>query len=208
LDSSADASIAEAEAVSRADWRFGALPMFGYDVIVADPPWDFENYSDAGTKKSADPHYDVMRLDEIKALPVGQLARGDCLLLLWTTGWAIATGQAQSVATAWDFSPVTEMIWRKITAGGKPRIGTGYRARTMHEPILLCTLGKPAHRPFPSLFDGVARQHSRKPDEFYDLVMRSTPLCIRRADLFSRQSRDGFDGWGDECGKFDDAAVV
>jgi N6-adenosine-specific RNA methylase IME4 len=69
-------------------WQFGTLAMFGYDLIVADPPWDFENYSDAGTKKGADPHYGVMPLKEIKALPVHELARGDCLLLLWTTGWA------------------------------------------------------------------------------------------------------------------------
>ena len=68
------------------------LPPLSCDVIIADPPWDFENYSAAGTAKGADPHYDVMPLDQIQALPVGQLARGDCLLLLWTTGWAIATG--------------------------------------------------------------------------------------------------------------------
>ena len=78
-----------------AAWQFGTLAMFAHDVIVADPPWDFENYSDAGTKKGADPHYSVMALKEIKALPVHELARGDCLLLLWTTGWAIATGQAR-----------------------------------------------------------------------------------------------------------------
>jgi N6-adenosine-specific RNA methylase IME4 len=84
-------------------WQFGALRMFGYDVIVADPPWDFENYSAAGTLKGADPHYDVMPLNAIKALRVHELARGDCLLLLWTCGWAIATGQAQEVARAWCF---------------------------------------------------------------------------------------------------------
>jgi N6-adenosine-specific RNA methylase IME4 len=75
-----------------ATWQFGKLAMFGYDVIVADPPWDLKNYSDAGTEKGADPHYNVMPLDAIKALPVHELAGGDCLLLLWTTGWVIATG--------------------------------------------------------------------------------------------------------------------
>src|SRR5580693_1586917 len=94
--------------------------MFAHDLIVADPPWDFENYSDAGTKKGADPHYAVMPLDGIKALPVHQLARGDCLLLLWTTGWAMATGQAHDVARAWDFQPITEMVWNKRTAPGAP----------------------------------------------------------------------------------------
>ena len=183
-------------------WQFGALQMFGYDVIIADPPWDFENYSDAGTLKGADPHYAVMKLDGIKALRIGELARGDCLLLLWSTGWAVATGQAQAVASAWGFSPVTEMVWEKRTASGKRRMGTGYRVRTMHEPILVCAMGNPRHSPLPSSFDGVAREHSRKPDEFYQIVSTATPSACR-ADLFSRETRDGFSGWGNEHGKFD-----
>lgn len=187
--------------------------MMAYEVIVADPPWDFENYSDKGTSKGADPHYAVMTLDAIKALPAHELARGDCLLLLWTTGWAMATGQAQDVARAWRFKPVTEMVWNKRTAPGAPpliaskrRMGTGYRVRTMHEPILVCTMGNPKHQALPSSFDGVAREHSRKPDEFYDIVGACTRLAIRRADLFSRETRPGFEGWGREHGKFDEAA--
>jgi N6-adenosine-specific RNA methylase IME4 len=117
-----------------AEWQFGTLTMFGYDVIVPDPPWDFENYSDAGTKKGADPHYSVMRLEAIKALSVHELARGDCLLLLlWTTGWAIATGQAQEVARAWGFKPISEIVWLKRYPSGKARVGTGYLVRTMHD---------------------------------------------------------------------------
>jgi len=165
-------------------WQFGSLSMFAFDVIVADPPWDFENYSAAGTLKGPDPHYDVMALDTIKALRVGELARGNCLLLLWTTGWAMATCQAQAVAQAWGFKPISEMVWQKRTANGKARIGTGYRVRTMHEPILVCTLGNPRHQPLPSSFDAIAREHSRKPDEFYDLVVRHTPDS-NRCDLFS-----------------------
>jgi N6-adenosine-specific RNA methylase IME4 len=184
-------------------WPFGDLPPLSYDVIVADPPWDFKNYSAAGTAKGADPHYSVMDLAAIKVLPVGQLARGDCLLLLWTCGWAIATGQAQAVAKSWGFTPQSEMVWRKLTAAGKPRMGTGYRVRTLHEPILVATIGNPTHKPLPSLFDGTARQHSRKPDEFYELLTKHTPAAVRRADLFSREKRPGFDGWGDEFGKFD-----
>ena len=184
-------------------WQFGSLPMFGFDVIIADPPWDFQNFSDAGTKKGADPHYNTMSLDAIKALRVQDLASGDCLLLLWTCGWAMATGQAHEVARAWQFTPLSEIIWRKLTASGKPRMGTGYRVRTLHEPILVCVTGNPKHQPFPSLFDGIAREHSRKPDEFYQIVIDRTPLALRRADLFSRETRAGFDGWGDEVGRFD-----
>ncbi len=125
------------------------------------------------------------------------------MLLLWTCGWAMATGQTQAVARAWGFTPQSEMIWRKLTVNGKPRMGTGYRVRTLHEPILVCTIGNPKHKPLPSLFDGVAREHSRKPAEFYDIALRHTPGAMRRADLFSRETRAGFEGWGNEHGKFD-----
>jgi N6-adenosine-specific RNA methylase IME4 len=124
-------------------------------------------------------------------------------LLLWTTGWAIAQGYAHDVARAWGFKPLSEMVWRKVTMNGKARIGTGYRVRTMHEPILVCAIGNPRHKPFPSCFDGVAREHSRKPEEFYALVVERTPFALRRGDLFSRQTHRGFAGWGHEHGKFD-----
>lgn len=194
-------------------WPFGSMKMFGYDVIVADPPWTFELRSEAGEGKSPQAQYECMSLDAIKALPVGQLARGDCLLLLWTCGWAMATCQAQDVAKAWGFTPVTEMSWRKTTPAGAVRMGPGYRVRTMHEPILVCTLGNPVHRALESAdifdirFDGIAREHSRKPVEFYEHVTSSTPAALRRADLFSRETRPGFDGWGNEATKFDEVAA-
>ena len=189
----------------RADWQFGELRMFGYRLVVADPPWDFANYSDAGTKKGADPHYSVMCLDAIKALRVGELIRGDGLLLLWSTGCMLP--QCLEVMNAWGFVYKSEIIWRKVFPSGKLRMGTGYRVRTMHEPVLLGTIGNPKHKPFPSIFDGIAREHSRKPDAFYQLLDEFAPeFQGERADLFSRQHRQGWDGWGDEVGKFASAA--
>ncbi|WP_213287551.1 MT-A70 family methyltransferase [Bradyrhizobium sp. sGM-13] len=190
-------------------WPFGPLRMFGYDVIVADPPWLFDLYSKAGEEKSAAAHYELMTLHDIKALPVSQLASRDCLLLLWTCGWAMATCQAHEVARAWGFEPITEMSWRKTTASGAVRMGPGYRVRTMHEPILVCTTGNPRHRALESTdrfdicIDGLAREHSRKPVEFYEHVVDCTPNALARADLFTRETRPGFDGWGNESTKFD-----
>lgn len=192
-------------------WPFGNMMPLSYDVIVADPPWTFELRSAAGEGKSPQAQYECMSLDAIKELPVGQLARGDCLLLLWTCGWAMATCQAQEVAKAWGFTPITEMAWRKTTKSGAVRMGPGYRVRTMHEPILVCTLGNPAHKTMESAdrfnirIDGIAREHSRKPVEFYDHIIACTPQALRRADLFSRETRPGFDGWGNEATKFDEA---
>lgn len=181
-------------------WQFGDLRMFGYDVIVADPPWNFELYSEAGESKSAKAHYATMTLDEIAALRVGDLARGDCLLLLWHCAWT-PPGAMQGILNCWGFTYKTTIIWRKTTRNGKVRMGPGYRARTMHEPIILATVGNPRHKAFPSIIDGVAREHSRKPEEFYQLVEASA-AGARRADLFSRQRRPGWDAFGFEADKF------
>jgi N6-adenosine-specific RNA methylase IME4 len=181
-------------------WPFGTLKPLSYDLIVADPPWDFVNYSDKGTKKGADPHYRVMSLEDIRALPVGELARGDCLLLLWATGAMLP--ECIATAKAWGFTYKTELVWRKLWPSGKPRMGTGYRARSFHEPIVLATMGSPRHKPFPSLFDGVSRQHSRKPEAFFGHIDRCCPGLMQRAELFSREERPGWDSHGLESGKF------
>lgn len=181
---------------------FDDLAPLSHDVIVADPPWQFETRSEMGLLKSADAQYETMTAAAIMAMPVHRVARGDCLLLLWTTGWAMATGLAAAVCSAWGFRPVTELVWVKTTPNGKRRMGPGYRARTIHEPILLGTIGNPRHRAFPSVFDGIAREHSRKPEAFYDLVeYHARP--VSPLDLFSRQSRPGWTTWGHEAGKFD-----
>lgn len=187
---------------------FGNLPLFGFDLIEADPPWRFKTRSQKGQAKGAAAHYETMSLEEIKALPVGRLARGDCLLLLWCPGWAMATGAATKVCEAWDFEPVTELVWQKLWPSGKPKMGTGYRARTLHEPVLLGKIGNPKHKPFPSHFAGVAREHSRKPEEFYRIVEAHTPRMIARLSLFSRENRPGWTGWGDESGKFNEGEAA
>ncbi|WBU27543.1 MT-A70 family methyltransferase [Rhodopseudomonas palustris] len=182
------------------DWPFGNLRPLYYDVVVADVPAYYETYSERGQLKSAHAHYDCMPLEDIMALPVDRLVRSNSLLLLWAWGWSIATCQAHRIARAWGFIPITTFTWRKVTPNGKVRMGPGYRVRTTDEHILLCTMGNPDHKPFRS-FDGIAREHSRKPDEFYQQVIKCTPRAFR-ADLFSREIREGFDGWGDELGKF------
>jgi N6-adenosine-specific RNA methylase IME4 len=188
-------------------WPFDPLQMFGYDVIVIDPPWDFENYSPKGTKKGADPHYKVQPDEWIRSLPVGHLARAKTLLFLWAT--APKLPHAFDAMAAWGFAYKTQLIWRKVSRNGKPLMGTGYVARTLHEPVLVGAIGTGMQEAaLPSLFDGVdlfdgvRRGHSQKPIEFYDLVRKVTPGA-KRCDVFSRETHAGFDAWGDEQGKFD-----
>lgn len=185
-------------------WAFGELRMFGYDIIVADPPWSFEFYNEqSGAHKGASHHYQTMPIAEIKAMRVGELARGDSLLLMWAT--ECMRPQAHDVMAAWGFTYKSAFIWRKLYASGKPRLGTGYRVRSMHEPVLLGTIGNPRHKPFPSVFDGIAREHSRKPESFFDMVSDRVP-AVDRAELFGRQQRPGWDVWGNESSKFEVAA--
>lgn len=164
------------------------------------PPWDFALYSEAGEGKSAKAHYATMSLDAIGALRVGDLARGDCLLLLWCCEW-VPPIERQRLLDAWGFTCKTALMWRRMTPAGMVRMGPGYRARTMHEPVLVATMGNPRHQAFPSCFDGVAREHSRKREEFYALVDARFSGAVK-ADLFSRQTRPEWDGWGNEAGKF------
>lgn len=178
------------------NWPFGPLRPLSYEIICCDPPWRYKLRSSKGEKKSAQAHYETMTTEDIAALPVGRLAQGNCLLLLWAT--APMLPQALSVMNAWGFAYKSQIIWRKTTVNGKVRMGTGYWVRSMHEQVLIGAIGKPGKfSAFPSVFDGIAREHSRKPEEFYALVEKHTS-GLRRADLFSRFIRPGFEGWGNQ----------
>jgi N6-adenosine-specific RNA methylase IME4 len=178
---------------------FDPLLAHSYDLIVIDPPWPFATWSAAGQDKSASKHYRVMTLADIMGLPIRELLKPHAVVLLWTTGAMLE--KAVAVMQAWGITYKTELAWRKVTRNGKVRMGCGFWARTMHEPVLLGTVGKPAKFTLPSCFDGIAREHSRKPDEFYQMVTERTP-GLRRADVFAREKREGWDAWGDEVEKF------
>jgi N6-adenosine-specific RNA methylase IME4 len=182
-------------------WPFNELRPLSADLIVADPPWDFALYSAKGEAKSEKRHYRTMPLAAIKALPIGHLARGDCLLLLW--GRLCMLPEAIETVGAWGFTYRSALVWQKVTRLGRPSIGTGYRVRSMAEIVLVATVGAPRHKPFPGLFPGERREHSRKPDSFYELVDKCAPDLVWRLDLFSRQTRPGWQAWGDESTKFD-----
>lgn len=188
-----------------ASWFFDPLPVDSYDLVVIDPPWPFATWSPAGQGKSPSKNYCTMPLADIMALPVRALLKDDAVVYLWATG-AMLEG-AHEVMAAWGITYKTELVWRKVTAAGKVRWGCGYWARSMHEPVLLGTVGKPSKFALPSCFDGLAREHSRKPDEFYHMIIERTP-GLRRADIFARQKREGWDCWGDEVEKFSSASGI
>jgi N6-adenosine-specific RNA methylase IME4 len=183
-------------------WPFAPLSPLSYDVIVADPPWRFMTYSPKGKeKKSAECHYVTMTLDDIKSMPVSKLAAPDCALFLWATAPMFL--QALEIVTAWGFVYKSQGIWHKTTRHGKTAFGTGYRIRNAHEHWIIATRGNPKNtRTERSVIMAKVREHSRKPDEFFQMVERWLPSA-RRLDLFSRETRVGWDSYGDQAGKFD-----
>lgn len=197
------------------------LPADAFDLAVADPAWPFAVRGEGGHGKSPEAHYRTMPLSEIAALQLGDLLRDGGLMILWTTWPLLVTGEISAVLAAWECEARTAGVWAKRTASRKARWGPGYLARSLCEPFVLATR-RPRRRRraiawqgarFPNLIetvggalvDGLAREHSRKPDEFYALVERASPGAAR-ADLFARQWREGWIGWGDELTKFGGAA--
>ncbi|NTB05081.1 MT-A70 family methyltransferase [Agrobacterium tumefaciens] len=185
-------------------WPFGDLPPFSFDLIMADPPWLYKLRSEKGEGKSAQAHYNCMPLDQIKAMPVLDLASENCLLWLWATNPMVI--QAYEVLLAWGFDFVTMGSWEKTTKNGKQAFGPGYVFRTSNEPILIGRRGEPkTTKSVRSSFAGVVRGHSRKPEEGYRQAEKLMPNA-RRLELFSRTNRKGWTVWGDETGKFGEAA--
>ncbi|AYM56354.1 MULTISPECIES: MT-A70 family methyltransferase [Agrobacterium tumefaciens complex] len=185
-------------------WPFGDLPPFSFDLIMADPPWLYKLRSENGEGKSAQAHYKCMPLDEIKAMPVLDLASENCLLWLYATNPMLPQGL--EVLKAWGFEFATAGSWEKTTRHGKQSFGGGYIFRSSNEPILIGTRGEPkTTKSVRSSFRGLARGHSVKPEEGYRQAEKLMPNA-RRLELFSRTNRKGWTVWGDEAGKFGEAA--
>ncbi len=184
-------------------WPFGDLTPLAYGAIMADPPWRYMLWSDKGAGKSAARHYDTMNLDELKALPVHMLARGDCLLWLWATAPMLPV--AIEVMAAWRFKFITAGAWAKRSRADRAwQFGTGYVLRSAAELFLIGAIGEPrlTSNSVRNLVVAPVREHSRKPDKAYDDLIALTE-GQRRCELFARQQRDGFEAWGNEVGKFE-----
>ena len=197
--------IGPAQALAAEAWPFGTLRPFGYGVIVADPPWRFALYSAVGAEKSPQAHYACLSTEEIAALPVDRLAGRDCWLWLWATFAMLP--DALRVMASWRFGYVTGGVWIKRGTSGKLAMGTGYVLRCAAEPFLLGRIGAPPTltRGQRNVIEAPRRQHSRKPDDAYRACERLFGPAWR-ADLFARERRPGWDGWGLETAKFDEGS--
>lgn len=181
-----------------------------YGVIYTDPPWRFANFSRKGEGRNAVAHYDCMSFEQICALPVSELAAKDCALFLWATDPLLP--QALEVIRAWGFTYRTVgFYWAKLNRRADLTsfsaddffTGLGYWTRANVEQCLLATRGTPPRlaKDVKRLVVSPRREHSRKPDEVFDRIRRLVggPYL----ELFSRNSREGWDCWGDQVGLFD-----
>lgn len=169
-----------------------SLPVSVYAVIEADPPWRYDfSRSDS---RLVENQYPTLSVEEICALPVEEIATRDCVLFLWATSPKLP--EAMRVMVAWGFEYKTCMVWVK------DKIGMGYYARQRHEILLIGTRGnlpvpEPAHRP-DSVIEAPRGKHSAKPDESYSVIERMYP-GLPKVELFSRQPRNGWSAWGNQC---------
>jgi N6-adenosine-specific RNA methylase IME4/transposase-like protein len=162
-----------------------------YQTIVLDPPWEpFEPGGDNLFGRGK-PTYATMSLDEIAALPVGELAADNAHCYLWITNMMLQKGFA--LLEQWQFRYVTTLTWCK------PTIGMGYYFRNNTEHILFGVRGSLdlLNQGEPTWFQAPrTKRHSEKPDAFYDLVERCSPGPW--LELFSRRERHGWVHWGAE----------
>lgn len=189
------------------DGPLRGLRLNHYGVIYADPPWSYKTYSnrDRGTvpHRAEEAPYESMTEEELLHMPVHQIAAKDCVLHMWTISSHF--DQAMTLAAAWGFTfKSLGFVWVKTQKSDPetPKMGMGKWLRQESEISLLFTKGKPSR-----LSAGVrqvllepAREHSRKPDGFYDRIeaLSAGPYC----ELFSRTTRQGWDQVGDQVGKF------
>lgn len=184
------------------------LPSGPFRVLVVDPPWAYTKRKDDGTHRAA-LTYPTMTTDEICAMGdsvdggsgIKDVSHEDSILWLWTTNAFMR--DAFVVLDAWGFREKTILTW------AKNKMGTGDWLRGKTEHCILAIKGSPlvTLTNETTLLNGLVREHSRKPVEFYELVERLCPSPPGgRLEVFGRERRDGWVTWGAESEKFGGAA--
>ena len=173
-----------------------------FGTILADPPWQFTNR----TGKMAPEHrrlarYSTLSLDEIMELPIAQLALPKSHLYLWVPNALVMEGL--EVMKRWGFTYKTNLVWYKTRKDGGPDgRGVGFYFRNVTKLVLFGVRGNlrtlaPGRRQV-NLLATQKREHSRKPDELYDIIEQCSPGPY--LEMFARHAREGWVSWGNEVG--------
>lgn len=225
------------------------FPNGRFDVILSDPPWRFETRSEKGRDRSPDGaapksraaqrrnqperHYPTMNMEELKALPVADIAEKNCALFMWVIDPMLP--HALELGKAWGFKYATVgFYWAKLRKDGQaPKkgrnehldqerrdfpMGTGYWTRANPEQCWLFTRGNPkrisagvskliAMEDYPGdrLIVEPRREHSRKPDEQYRRIdaLMGGRATCSKIEMFARQPWKGWTAWGNQTGRFE-----
>jgi N6-adenosine-specific RNA methylase IME4 len=182
-----------------------------YGAIYADPPWSFRNWSAKGTGRNAISHYDCLDFPSLASLPIADLAADDCALFLWATDPLLP--RAFELIRAWGFEYKTVgFYWVKLNVAPKHDAdyftGLGYWTRANPEQCLLATRGKPPRqaKDVRRLLVDRRREHSRKPDAVRERIERLVDGPY--LELFARETKRGWDCWGDQVALFENDNVV
>jgi N6-adenosine-specific RNA methylase IME4 len=197
-------SLKEEEDESDCQLNYFGLPSHKqFDVIYADPPWEYPG----STIKGVEAHYDPLSISAIGKLPVEELAAKDCALLLWTTGPHLSN--ALTVMKNWGFKYKTMFfVWVKLNKKDNEVIsnGAGWYTKPQTEFVLLGTKGHVLkHRRSCKVKQTIfapRREHSRKPTEAYEMIEEYFGKDLNRIELFARNERAGWTSWGTEKTKF------
>jgi N6-adenosine-specific RNA methylase IME4 len=179
--------------------QLGAMRAI-YNVVVIDPPWDFEVRNRlTGLDRSESNHYPTMSLEQIAALKIP--AAPDCVLALWATNPMMQ--HAMRLLEHWQFEYVTLITWNKRTKDmAKVRRVLGYVARGVTEHLIICKRGSPPWaipgEQWDTAFDAPVTEHSVKPDAPY-AFLESQFGRVPKLDMFARARREGWDCWGAEA---------
>jgi N6-adenosine-specific RNA methylase IME4 len=201
------------------------LPEGPFQVVAADVPWKYKARSDKGLGRAPERHYQTMTLEQIAALPISSIVDRNAHLFFWTTGPHLAIGSHIPIMRGWGFEPVAmafvwakknegaeEAVWRRWRATGRFLIDTdsffmnlGKTTRQNAEYVILGRRGNPKRcaKDVHQIILDWRREHSRKPDTFYERVDRYVGEGLRKLDLFPRERRAGWESWGDQEGHFD-----
>jgi N6-adenosine-specific RNA methylase IME4 len=181
-----------------------------YGVIYADPPWKFLCWSKKGLGRSAQAHFDCMRFERLAKLPVADMAARDCVLFLWVTDPMLPAGF--DLIKAWGFEYKTvAFYWAKLNKKAQSEtsyfMGGGYWTRANPEQCLLATRGRPKRLSCSvrKLVIDRLREHSRKPDIVPDRIEQL--VAGPYLELFARETKPGWDCWGNQAGLFDHGSV-
>jgi len=177
-----------------------------FTTVLADPPWRFENR----TGKMAPEHkrlsrYGTLTMEEIMSLPIEAHLSPTAHMYLWVPNALLPDGLR--VLAAWGFTYKSNIVWHKIRKDGGPDgRGVGFYFRNTTEMLLFGTRGKnartlPPGRSQVNIICSRKREHSRKPDEQYDLIESCSAGPY--LELFARGSRPGWTTWGNQSEEYE-----